>query len=70
MPAMDPSRDPARHQPPEAPEPSSLEGEAVPNPEVRQQEDAQRLASQHEEADTGRHAVDQSRPASFVRKSR
>lgn len=67
---MDPSRDPARRQPPETPEPGILEGEAVPNPEVRQQEAAQRLARQHAEADTGRHGVDQSRPPSFVRKSR
>ena len=43
--------------------------EPVPNPEVRQHEEAQRLAKQHEEADTGRHGIDQSRPTSYVRKS-
>lgn len=42
----------------------------IPNPLLEDQEPGRRLAGLQQESDTGRHAVDRSRPESFVRKTR
>lgn len=71
-PASDPVNADAGAPKPEGPDSHASADPAaeLPNPLLEDQEPGRRLAGRQQESDTGRHAVDRSRPEAFVRKTR
>ncbi len=59
----------APDQAPIHPEAEASSAAEVPNPALDHEEQSRHVAERREEADTGRHAIDRSRPSSFVHKT-